>query len=402
MRVLYFAKDAPTVNSGYGKCGREILTRLKNYHDVACFATVGNKASFLFEYQGIPIYPGTDDVMGQDLIERHLAHFKADLLITQMDIWPFSRLVDLAAQECFPWLAYVPIDFDPVPSEIVDKLRPAVFRVAMSKWGQKKMEEAGLQATTIHHGIDSKVYRLLDAPERLKCRVDLGFEKDCFLIGMVQANQLYRKAWVEQLQAVAEFAKDRPNVRLYIHSLGNLGSSYDLDSLVRALDLAPITRIADEYQFIIGYTEEQMAKIYNAFDVLLYATAGEGFGLPIIEAQACGTPVISTNATSMPELNLDGLNVQPIDWTYSPNPVFRKAIPSQFEIVQNLKCCYEGINQSSVSRADKAKRLWGWDTIIIPQWLKVIDQVQTLLSSKCYSIPAATWTEESKKIRLIA
>jgi len=59
MRILYFAKDAPFVNSGYGKCCREICTRLRGLgHEVAIFATVGNKASFLFEYKGIPIYPG--------------------------------------------------------------------------------------------------------------------------------------------------------------------------------------------------------------------------------------------------------------------------------------------------------------------------------------------------------
>src|SRR3990167_2078922 len=49
-----------------------------------------------------------------------------------------------------------------------------------------------------------------------------------------------------------------------------------------------------------------MAKIYNTFDCLLCPSTNEGFGLPIIEAQACGIPVIVNDFTSMPELIIEG------------------------------------------------------------------------------------------------
>jgi glycosyltransferase involved in cell wall biosynthesis len=45
-----------------------------------------------------------------------------------------------------------------------------------------------------------------------------------------------------------------------------------------------------------------VARIYSAFDVLASPSYGEGFGVPIIEAQACGVPVIVNNWTAMPEL----------------------------------------------------------------------------------------------------
>ena len=43
--------------------------------------------------------------------------------------------------------------------------------------------------------------------------------------------------------------------------------------------------------------------------MLLAATYAEGFGLPIVEAMACGTPVITTRCSSMEELNPDGIQV---------------------------------------------------------------------------------------------
>ena len=52
-----------------------------------------------------------------------------------------------------------------------------------------------------------------------------------------------------------------------------------------------------------------MANWTQAIDVLFASTYAEGFGLPIIEAQACGTPVITTNASSMTELNPYGYQV---------------------------------------------------------------------------------------------
>lgn len=48
--------------------------------------------------------------------------------------------------------------------------------------------------------------------------------------------------------------------------------------------------------------EANLVQIYNAADVLLYPSLYEGFGIPIIEAMACGTPVITSNTTSMPEV----------------------------------------------------------------------------------------------------
>ncbi|MBF0292734.1 MAG: glycosyltransferase family 4 protein [Nitrospinae bacterium] len=53
----------------------------------------------------------------------------------------------------------------------------------------------------------------------------------------------------------------------------------------------------------VGYvTSETLSALYNRADIFFYPSLYEGFGLPVLEAMACGTPVISTDRASIPEV----------------------------------------------------------------------------------------------------
>jgi glycosyltransferase involved in cell wall biosynthesis len=55
---------------------------------------------------------------------------------------------------------------------------------------------------------------------------------------------------------------------------------------------------------------------YNSAEVFVYPSVFEGFGLPVLEAMACGTPVITSNVSSLPEVAGDaGLTLSPHDVT---------------------------------------------------------------------------------------
>jgi len=60
--------------------------------------------------------------------------------------------------------------------------------------------------------------------------------------------------------------------------------------------------------------EENLIKLYNISNVFLFPSFSEGFGFPALEAMACGTPVIASNRTAIPEIVGDaGILIDPTD-----------------------------------------------------------------------------------------
>ena len=71
---------------------------------------------------------------------------------------------------------------------------------------------------------------------------------------------------------------------------------------------------ADDLIFTGYVPDEDLVLLYNAADIFVYPSLFEGFGLPPLEAMACGTPVITSNTSSLPEVvgNV-ALTVEPLD-----------------------------------------------------------------------------------------
>jgi glycosyltransferase involved in cell wall biosynthesis len=70
--------------------------------------------------------------------------------------------------------------------------------------------------------------------------------------------------------------------------------------------------------------EEDLPLVYSAATVFVYPSYYEGFGLPILEAMACGTPVVTTNAASLPELaGPAAFQLDPTDTKHMAAPIIR-------------------------------------------------------------------------------
>ena len=113
-----------------------------------------------------------------------------------------------------------------------------------------------------------------------------------------------RKGFGDMLTALAPFMSRRRDAVLYLHTLptGHEGINLPVLMNVAGIDLSRVFW-ADQYLLKKqAIRDEDMASIYTSFDVLLATSHGEGFGLPVLEAQACGVPVIVTNCTAQPEL----------------------------------------------------------------------------------------------------
>ena len=66
-------------------------------------------------------------------------------------------------------------------------------------------------------------------------------------------------------------------------------------------------RISDKTHFVSHVSQELLPTLYAAADVLVMPSRIEGFGLPVLEAMACGTPVVCSSAASLPEVGGDAV-----------------------------------------------------------------------------------------------
>jgi glycosyltransferase involved in cell wall biosynthesis len=99
--------------------------------------------------------------------------------------------------------------------------------------------------------------------------------------------------------------------------------------------LAAELGIDDDVVFVGGVPQEETVRFYQAADVLIYPSFNETFGLPILEAMACGTPVVTSNVSSMPEIAGDAaVLIDPSDPDSIAAGILRACGPEADEIRQ--------------------------------------------------------------------
>src|SRR6185436_18434063 len=220
--------------------------------------------------------------------------------------------------------------------------------IAMSRFGEHWLDKSGMDPLYVPHGVDTNVFTPHSPEERAEDRKVLEFPEDAFVVGMVGANRGWsqhapRKAFPQAFDAFAKFASRHKDAYLYVHSQAQPASpGIDLVLLARAVGI-PEDRLAfppDVAWHLHVMDDRFLAGLMNSFDVLLNPSMSEGFGIPIIEAQACGVPVIVSDHSSMPELSQTQWLVGGDRWWDGVQMAFA-IMPSVKSILENLEIAYE-------------------------------------------------------------
>lgn len=302
---------------------------MKEHYDLAVSAFYGLEGN-LIPWNGIPVLPGMGQTHGNETILPHARTFfggdlRGGMVVTLMDVWVLDPTV-WSRMDAASW---VPVDHEPCPGPVAGFFQNSgAVPIAMSKFGQKMLRDEGLDPLYCPHAVDCSVYKPHDKTE---ARGAVGLPVDPFIVGMVAANKgnPSRKCFAEAFQAFKALHDLHPESRLYCHceATGMFGG-VNLPELIRAVGLDPDAVIfPDQYRAVhFPHTPETMAKVFSSFDVLLSPSAGEGFGVPVVEAQSCGVPVIVSDFSAQPELVGSGWKVEGVrhytpigSWQFSPS-----------------------------------------------------------------------------------
>lgn len=386
-RSILIASNSPWAETGYGQQTAQLSRRLKrDGHKIAFAANYGLEGT-TSEWEGMPIYPRGFDLHSSDVVPAYMhawQHRNPDLdplLLTLYDVWVYRGPQWDTVQNIASW---VPIDHYPIPPDVLAFVRrDNVTPIAMSKFGQQMLQQASVECEYAPHAIDTNVFKPtpdFDSPMgRMTGRQFMGIDDpDAFVVTMVSANKGQvpnRKAFPESFLAFAMFAKEYPEAVLYCHteSKGAMGG-IDLEILAKSCGIKESQiKFPDPFIWRMGIPANVLAAIYTGSDCLLQPSMGEGFGIPLIEAQACGLRAVVSNATAQPELLGDGWLVEGQPWWDPMQRAWLHAprVDSIIEGLINVYNCPRGPSE----RAMKFASYYDADAIYAKHWRPILERV---------------------------
>lgn len=335
-----------------------------------------------FEYKGVRMYGKMGSTWGEDAALFHGKDFKADIVITLQDIWTLDpRILSDMAKNNLRWIPIVPIDHEPVPPAIFSRLKMAYRVISYAPFGYDELKRNGMHSTYIPHTIETDLYKPMTQEERKEIRKRAGLPENAFLFGMVAANKDNppRKSFQEVLDAFKIFSTKHPDAYIYFHTVHNQQNGFPIVDYAKFIGIADkvITCNPEDYLFRIKH--EDMPRIYNSFDCLLSPSRNEGFGVPIIEAQACGVPAIVSDFTAMKDLVVEGktgYKVKPSYLHFSPLLAY-VAIPDVKELAEKMELVYNADREKmGKSAREFVTENFDFNKVWEEKWLPFLDTLE--------------------------
>lgn len=353
-KVLYVG-EASYLNSGYSHYSREILNRLfkLDKYDIAEFASYGNctdprvrnipwryyaNSPEPYETEANKVYKSrATNEFGHWRFDRVLLDFKPDVVIDIRDFWMNAYQRYSPLRPYFSWLLMPTVDSSPQDDDWIDTYITAEGVLTYTEWSKEVLDkESGNKIKTLGaapFGVDYDLFS--PAKDKMAHKESFGISGDSFIIGTVMRNQK-RKLFPDLMEAFA-LALDKMSPEqarktyLYLHTSYPDKSCWNLPRLIRDHGIGShvlvsyICRSCKKTSAMIfqdaraecphcknvacvmpsvgfGHTTEQLVDVYRLFDLYVQYSICEGFGLPQVEAAACGVPVAAVDYSAMHDI----------------------------------------------------------------------------------------------------
>ena len=288
-------------------------------------------------FENLPIMYAGQEKFGEKSFPEWCSGFKPDLVLAHLDFQMFKHMTDMktpshvqlplyndkgkmfnrkdrmvmvndaykSISKGTPWKlgCIIPYDGEPSMPEWGLQLEQVDYGVAMSKYGQQGLKkDFDFDSVYIPHGVDTNLFKPLLNP-----KYGSMDKPDAFVVGCVARNQ-HRKNIPRLIKGFAQFVKannlNSDEAKLLLHMDWKDAMGWDIRPFAKQYGvegylMPPLMGTLDAGQAI---DEKAMADLYNCMSVFVLPTAGEGFGIPSLEAMSCGVPICLTNYTTGYEL----------------------------------------------------------------------------------------------------
>jgi len=257
------------------------------------------------------------------------------VFIQDIYVMKFSRFL------C-PTITWLPIHSEPLDKLCMESVSKFDSIVTLSEFGKKQVlnKFSDKSVTIIPHIIDDELFYEIDELNyKANLRKQYNISEEAYVCLLISNNSEpeNRKAFDVNLGGFADFQKNNKNAHLHIHT--NVNLAFKIMDYLKECDV-PENKytVCDQTKYKKkGYSDKEVADLYRMSDVLLYSTCVEGFGLPMLEAQSCGCPVIVNNFSTPPEYTKYGIICEIEQMVYKEDFDAYTSMPSRSNLVEALE-----------------------------------------------------------------
>jgi len=429
LRILWCGESS-FLNTGYSVYAKELLIRLhsSNKYEIAemgCYAEAKEPKVQDIPWRFYPTLPINDEErniyassstaqFGEWRFDDICLDFKPDVVIDIRDWWMMEYQNRSPFRKFFKWAVMPTVDSEPQQEQYINTYIEADAVFTYSEFGKDVLEKnSNGHINVLDICSPAANFEFLKPVSNKKQhKKAFGFLDNVNLVGTVMRNQR-RKLYPNLISTFRKLLDQNPSIQqntfLYIHSsYPDVG--WDLPYFLRRYNmgnhtlftykckscgsffpsffqgsLIPCNRCGQKSAVMpntnFGVTTEELGQILNCFDLYVQYSVCEGFGMPQVEAAACGIPVISVDYSAMESVgkNIKADMVRNKEFFWDLNTHSQRAIPDDNDLLEKMKK-FISLPQSMKSKKGMdayigVKKHYSWDNCA-NSWEKYLDSIE--------------------------
>ena len=280
-----------------------------------------------------PVYINDTQRFEQLLDEENI-----DIIIFHQDIYPLQFQQKLTRKT----ICCLPVHYQPIDYITAKSLQNMDINIGLCDFGVETIQKCSkAPCVKIPLSLNSELMYYDTEHSKDYYRDLFNLPKDKFICLIVSNNSepSNRKAFDIQIDAFKYLLSKHKDVYLYLHT--QIIDGLDLTLYLNSIPSQHYSYVDQTKYKGAHFSQNDMGNLFRACDVLLFASKSEGFGIPLIEAQACGCPVLTNNFSSMKELTHNGICCEPLKKIYNKEFKSYWSMPSLKKVQKGLIQIYK-------------------------------------------------------------